>query len=119
MRATYRVQLTPAFGFADLRASVAYLHRLGISHLYLSPIFRSRAGSTHGYDITDHGQINPELGGEAGFHALVAECRAHGMGLVLDIVPNHMAVMTAENAWWLDLLEHGPASRFAEWFDID
>jgi (1->4)-alpha-D-glucan 1-alpha-D-glucosylmutase len=119
MRAIYRVQLTPAFGFAALRASVAYLHRLGISHLYLSPIFRSRAGSTHGYDITDHAQINPELGGDAGFHALVTECHAHSMGVVLDIVPNHMAVMTAENAWWFDLLEHGPASRFAEWFDID
>jgi len=119
MRATYRVQLTPACGFSALCEVVPYLHELGISHLYLSPVFQSRPGSTHGYDITDHGQINPELGGEAGLQALVQVCRAHSMGLLLDIVPNHMAVMTAANGWWLDVLEHGPASRFADYFDID
>jgi (1->4)-alpha-D-glucan 1-alpha-D-glucosylmutase len=119
MRATYRVQLNATFGFSALCEIVPYLHGLGISHLYLSPIFQSRADSRHGYDITDHGQINAELGGERGLLALVQTCRAHSMGLLLDIVPNHMAVTTAANSWWLDVLEHGPASRFADYFDID
>ena len=96
-----------------------YLQRLGISHLYLSPVFSSRPGSSHGYDVTDHSRIDDELGGRAGFDALADACRSHGMGLVLDIVPNHMAVMTPGNAWWLDVLQNGPASRFADYFDID
>jgi len=82
-------------------------------------VSRSRRGSQHGYDVTDHSTIDPELGGEAGFRELVAACRGHSMGIVLDIVPNHMAVMTADNAWWMDVLENGPASRFADYFDID
>ncbi|HTQ35920.1 MAG TPA: malto-oligosyltrehalose synthase [Steroidobacteraceae bacterium] len=113
------MQLTPEHGFAAARAAVPYLARLGISHLYLSPIARSRRGSAHGYDVTDPTVIDPELGGEAGFMELAAACRAHALGLVLDIVPNHMAVMSADNAWWMDVLENGPASRFAECFDID
>ena len=113
-RATYRVQLNRAFTFADAARLAPYLARLGVSHLYCSPILRSRAGSTHGYDIIDHGAIDPELGGSAGFEDLVATLRAHGLGLVLDVVPNHMGIMGADNAWWLDVLEHGPAAAHAE-----
>lgn len=118
-RATYRVQLTAGFGFADLTAAVPYLARLGISHLYLSPVFRSRAGSQHGYDVTNHSQLNPELGGAPAFAMLAKACGEHRVGIILDIVPNHMAVMTDDNAWWMDVLENGPASRHAGFFDID
>ena len=118
-RATYRLQLTPEFGFAQAREALPYLHALGISHLYLSPVSGSREGSTHGYDVIDHGQIDGQLGGRAAFDALAAACRELGMGLVLDIVPNHMAVLGAGNQWWIDVLENGPASRFATYFDID
>lgn len=118
-RATYRIQLTAQFGFRDLERQVPYLAELGISHLYLSPVFTSRPGSQHGYDITDHGQLNPELGTRADFDALVAACRVRHMGLLLDIVPNHMAVNTHRNLRWLDVLENGPASPQAAWFDID
>lgn len=118
-RATYRIQLTPEFGFAALQAALPYLQFLGISDLYLSPVFRTRPGSRHGYDVTDHSQLNPELGTVGEFRALSAACRVHGMGIVLDIVPNHMAVMTGDNRWWLDVLENGPASKFARCFDID
>jgi len=119
LRATYRVQLNAQFGFDDLRRALPYLKRLGISHLYLSPIFHSRPGSMHGYDVIDHGRIDPELGGREGFARLVAACRELGMGVVLDIVPNHMAVLGVENAWWMDVLENGPASGCAKFFDID
>lgn len=118
-RATYRLQLTPEFGFAQARAALPYLHALGISHLYLSPVFRSRDGSTHGYDVIDHGQVDEQLGGRSGLDALVTACRELGMGVVLDIVPNHMAVLGVGNQWWMDVLENGPASRFAGFFDID
>ena len=93
--------------------------RLGISHLYASPLLKARPGSTHGYDIVDHDQINPELGGEPALRRLVAALRRAGMGLILDIVPNHMGVGGADNAWWLDVLEWGRASPYAEFFDID
>jgi (1->4)-alpha-D-glucan 1-alpha-D-glucosylmutase len=119
LRAIYRIQLGPEHGFHAVRETLPYLHRLGISHLYLSPVFASRPGSTHGYDVTNHSLLNPELGGDEGFRALAAACKAQGMGLVLDIVPNHMAVMTADTAWWMDVLKNGPASQFAEFFDID
>lgn len=119
LRATYRVQLTPAFGFTELRRALPFLDQLGISHLYLSPVFRSRQGSTHGYDVTSHAELNPELGGEAAFQDLVEQCQARDIGIVLDVVPNHMAVMTTDNPWWLDVLENGPASPFADYFDID
>ena len=118
-RATYRVQLHREFAFGDAARIVPYLARLGISHLYCSPVLRARAGSMHGYDIIDHGTLNPELGGRDGFDRLVATLHEHGMGLVVDVVPNHMGIMGADNVWWLDVLEHGPAARHAGFFDID
>lgn len=117
-RATYRLQFGPGFGFADAAELAPYLAALGVSHVYLAPVFEARPGSTHGYDVTDPSRINPELGGEAGFRAMAAAFRAEGLGLVLDIVPNHMGVGPT-NAFWLDVLAHGPASRYAHWFDID
>lgn len=118
-RATYRLQLNKDFTFADATALTPYLESLGISHVYLSPILRARPGSTHGYDTVDHTTINPELGTEADFRALVAALRQRDMGIILDFVPNHMGVGGADNALWLDLLKHGAASRYACWFDID
>ena len=118
-RATYRVQFHASFRFDHGAALADYLADLGISHLYASPIATARAGSTHGYDVVDPGQINPELGGEAGFRAMAATLRAKGIGIILDIVPNHMAVGGADNPWWLDVLEKGAASSFASYFDID
>ena len=96
-----------------------YLQRLGISHLYASPYLKARPGSRHGYDIIDHNAINPEIGTPEELDALVATLKAHGMGQLVDIVPNHMGVMGADNQWWLDVLENGPASAYAEFFDID
>ena len=118
-RATYRLQLHRDFGFADATALVPYLAELGISHIYLSPWLKARPGSTHGYDIVDHGRLNPELGSDDDFAALAASLAAHAMGQMADIVPNHMGVMGSDNAWWLDVLENGRASRFAGYFDID
>ncbi len=118
-RATYRLQFSRDFTFADAAALVPYLAGLGVSHLYASPWLKARTGSTHGYDIVDHNAFNPELGGEAGFEALHAALKAHGLGQILDFVPNHMGVARADNAWWLDVLEWGRASPYAEWFDID
>jgi (1->4)-alpha-D-glucan 1-alpha-D-glucosylmutase len=117
-RATYRVQLHAGFTFDHARAIVPYLAELGISHLYTSPVLQAARGSTHGYDVVDHGRVSTELGGEFGFERLTDALRAHGMGLVLDIVPNHMAI-TEENRWWWDVLEHGRASHFAAYFDIE
>jgi (1->4)-alpha-D-glucan 1-alpha-D-glucosylmutase len=118
IRATYRLQLSSAFTLDDAKAIVPYLARLGISHIYASPVLRSRPGSTHGYDVVDPTRLDPELGSDASWDALVAELRAHRMGLVLDIVPNHMGI-GAENPFWDDLFANGPASRYASWFDID
>jgi (1->4)-alpha-D-glucan 1-alpha-D-glucosylmutase len=117
-RATYRLQFHAGFGFADAQAIVPYLAALGISHLYASPITMARPGSLHGYDVIDFNRLNPELGDEAAFDALVGELHAHGMGLVLDFVPNHMGV-GSDNPWWLDVLEWGPSSPYATFFDID
>src|SRR6185295_16145845 len=117
--ATYRLQLTKAFGFDDAAALVPYLKRLGISHLYASPFLKARAGSTHGYDIVDHNAFNPELGGEAAFKRLSDALAASDMGLILDFVPNHMGVHYADNPWWLDVLEWGQKSPYAAAFDID
>ena len=117
--ATYRLQLSSAFGFDDAAKLVPYLKSLGISHLYASPFLKARAGSTHGYDIIDHGQLNPEFGGEAGFARLSAALAQAEIGLILDFVPNHMGVGGADNAWWLDVLEWGPKSPHAASFDID
>ena len=118
-RATYRVQLHAGFTFDDAAHIVPYLARLGISHLYVSPILKARAGSTHGYDVIDHTQLNPELGGAEGFERLSETLRSHDMGLIVDIVPNHLGVMGDDNAWWLDVLENGPAAQAAEYFDIE
>ncbi len=118
-RATYRIQLNANFTFEDATAIVPYLAELGISHLYCSPYFRARAGSTHGYDVVDHNSFNPEIGDRDDFERLVAQLRAHGMGHVLDIVPNHVGIMGADNAWWMDVLENGQASLYADFFDID
>jgi len=118
-RATYRFQFHKDFTFADAEALVPYLARLGISHLYASPITVARSGSTHGYDVVDPTRINPELGGEPAFRSLVAALRAHGVGIIIDIVPNHMGVAGGENAWWNDVLARGEASPYARFFDID
>ena len=117
--ATYRVQLTKDFGFEQAASLIPYLRELGISHLYASPFLKARPGSTHGYDIVDHDRLNPELGGEEGFARLTAALKEHDLGLILDFVPNHMGVGRADNAWWLDVLEWGQKSPYAEVFDID
>ncbi|HTF01653.1 MAG TPA: malto-oligosyltrehalose synthase [Bradyrhizobium sp.] len=117
--ATYRVQLTANFDFDAAASIVPYLKALGITHLYASPFMKSRKGSTHGYDVVDHAQINPELGGDAGFERLSRALKQHDLGLILDFVPNHVGVHFADNPWWLDVLEWGPASPHAVSFDID
>ena len=118
IRATYRLQMRNGVGFREAARLVPHLARAGLSHLYLSPIFAARSGSTHGYDVIDHGVLDPVLGSEADFDGLVETLHRHGMGLILDLVPNHMAA-SAENPWWRDVLRHGPASRTAHHFDID
>jgi (1->4)-alpha-D-glucan 1-alpha-D-glucosylmutase len=118
-RATYRLQMRAGFGFREATAIAPYLARLGISHVYLSPVFKARPGSAHGYDITDHGALNPELGTEADYAAMIGAFHEHGLGAILDVVPNHMGVGGADNPLWLDVLEWGPESRYAGWFDID
>ena len=117
--ATYRLQLTANFDFDAAASVVPYLKALGITHLYASPFMRARKGSAHGYDVIDHARFNPELGGEAGFERLSAVLRQHDLGLILDFVPNHVGVHFADNPWWLDVLEWGPASPHAASFDID
>ena len=118
-RATYRVQFHADFTFADAERLAPYWAKLGVSHVYASPIATARKGSIHGYDVVDPTTINPALGGEEGFHALVQTLRRHGLGVILDIVPNHVAVGGDDNAWWLDVLEKGQASAHARFFDID
>ena len=117
-RCTYRVQLHPGFTFDDLSALVPYLHALGVSDVYCSPIFRPTPGSLHGYDVCDYRVINPELGGDDALHRLAERLRAHGMGLLLDFVPNHMGIDGPFNRWWRDILEHGLNSAYATFFDI-
>lgn len=118
-RATYRLQFNRDFTFAAAAEIVPYLAGLGISHCYASPYLKARPGSSHGYDIVDHGAFNPEIGSPDDFERFVAALREHGMHHILDIVPNHMGVMGADNAWWLDVLENGPASAYGRFFDID
>ncbi|WP_199546894.1 malto-oligosyltrehalose synthase [Streptomyces sp. N35] len=117
--ATYRLQLTPDFPFAAAEAAVPYLARLGVSHLHLSPVLEAVPGSLHGYDVTDHSRVREELGGEDGLRALSATARAQGLGLVLDIVPNHMAASARHNRALWEVLKDGPQSPYARWFDID
>lgn len=118
-RATYRFQFNREFPFPAGRDLAGYLGELGVSHVYASPILTARAGSIHGYDVVSYDAVNPELGGEDGFRAMAAALRRNGIGIILDIVPNHMAVGGADNALWLDLLRNGRASAFARWFDVD
>ncbi|MDB5819420.1 MAG: malto-oligosyltrehalose synthase, partial [Rhizobacter sp.] len=118
-QSTYRVQFHAGFTFKDAIAIVPYLKSLGISHLYASPYLKARAGSTHGYDIVDHNLLNPEIGTEEDFELLCSTLADNGMKQILDIVPNHMGVLEADNVWWLDVLENGPSSAHAETFDID
>ncbi|HET7478809.1 MAG TPA: malto-oligosyltrehalose synthase, partial [Rubrobacteraceae bacterium] len=117
-RTTYRLQLNKDFTFADAAALVPYLSELGISDLYASPYMKARPGSTHGYDVIDHNALNPEIGSDEDYERLISALRDHGMGQLLDIVPNHMGV-GSDNPWWTDVLEHGPASPRARYFDID
>jgi malto-oligosyltrehalose synthase len=118
-RATMRLQLHRGFTFADAAKLVPYLAKLGVSHLYSSPILAARPGSMHGYDVTDPTQVNPELGGEEGLRQLVATLHSAGLGLIVDLVPNHMAAGGMENPWWADVLRRGRDSRYAGFFDID
>lgn len=118
LTATYRLQLNAGFTLAHVRALVDYFARLGVSHLYCSPILAARPGSMHGYDVVDPARINPELGTEEELRALSRDLHANGMGLILDVVPNHMG-MSADNPYWDDVLAYGERSRYARWFDID
>src|SRR5919199_4431464 len=118
LTATYRLQLHKGFPLDAARDLVPYLERLGVSHVYTSPVLEARPGSTHGYDVTDPAALNPELGDENDRRAFVATLHAHGLGWVLDIVPNHMGTGPS-NRYWDDVLAHGRASRYAGWFDID
>jgi (1->4)-alpha-D-glucan 1-alpha-D-glucosylmutase len=118
-RATYRVQLSADHGFDSAAARIPYLADLGISDLYCSPILEAVRGSTHGYDVVDHSRLSSERGAEAGFRRLVRALKGRGFGLTVDTVPNHMAIDGRANSWWWDVLENGPSSRYASYFDID
>src|SRR5256885_5292778 len=115
---SYRLQFSSHFRFSDALRLVDYFSALGVSHLYSSPLFKARAGSTHGYDITDHNRLNPEIGTDEEFRLWTDALRHRGMGLVLDIVPNHVGI-SEHNPWWQDVLANGRSSRFADYFDID
>lgn len=116
--ATYRLQFRNGMTFDRAAGLAPYLRRLGVSHLYASPIFTATEGSTHGYDMTDANEIDPAIGGRDGFERMAAALKAEGLGIILDIVPNHMAA-SLENAWWRDVVEHGEKSRYSRHFDID
>ena len=118
-RATYRLQFTRDFGFADAARIAPYLAALGISHVYASPYLQACPGSTHGYDVIDPGRVDDALGGADGHARMCVALAARGLGQLVDIVPNHMAVGTPENRWWWDVLENGPSSRYAAYFDVD
>src|SRR6478609_3667252 len=119
--ATYRLQMRgDAFTFADAEKLLDYLDELGVSHVYLSPILTAAEGSTHGYDVTDPTQVSPSLGGAEGLAQLSAAARARGLGLIVDIVPNHVGVDDpTQNRWWWDVLARGQESPYATYFDID
>jgi (1->4)-alpha-D-glucan 1-alpha-D-glucosylmutase len=118
-RATYRLQLGSGLGFEAVAALGPYLDALGVSDVYLSPCFRCGPGSSHGYDVTDHNAFNPEIGGATAFDRMAADLAARGLGLILDVVPNHMGIAADANPWWQDVLENGQASPRAAFFDID
>lgn len=117
--ATYRLQLRPDFPFSLAEKSVPYLAALGVSHLHLSPVLEAVPGSTHGYDVVDHASVRAELGGEEGLRQLARRAREHGLGIVLDIVPNHMAMSPRHNRVLREVLRQGESSPYARWFDID
>jgi (1->4)-alpha-D-glucan 1-alpha-D-glucosylmutase len=117
--ATYRLQFNKEFTFVQARDLVPYLHELGISHIYASPYFTAAPGSMHGYDITNHNELNPEVGTRAEYESFVGALRECGMGQIVDFVPNHMGIDRAHNAWWRDVLENGPIALHAPFFDID
>jgi (1->4)-alpha-D-glucan 1-alpha-D-glucosylmutase len=117
--ATYRLQLNQDFTFYDAGALAPYLRELGVTACYVSPVLQARPGSSHGYDVSDHGRLNPDLGGEQGFEIFAAALRDQGLGMILDAVPNHMGIGDSSNVWWMDVLENGPASVYAPYFDID
>ena len=117
--ATYRIQFNKSFTFDDATKLVDYLYALGISDIYSSPFLMARPGSTHGYDVTNHAQFNPEIGDEESFVRLAESLRQQGMGIIADVVPNHMCISHPSNLWWWDVLENGPSSPFARYFDVD
>ncbi len=117
--ATYRVQFGPGFTFDDAARAADYLAKLGVSHLYCSPFLQAAGAASAGYDVVDHSRLDERLGGEAGYSRLTDKLKSLGMGQVADVVPNHMALAGRANAWWWDVLENGPASRYADYFDID
>jgi (1->4)-alpha-D-glucan 1-alpha-D-glucosylmutase len=117
--ATYRLQFNHLFTFADATRILPYLSELGISDVYASPYLKAKPGSLHGYDIVDPQQLNPEIGTEAEYQAFIKELQRHGMGQIFDLVPNHMCITSKENRWWMDVLENGPSSPYARFFDID
>jgi (1->4)-alpha-D-glucan 1-alpha-D-glucosylmutase len=116
---TYRIQFNKDFNFRDATALVDYLDALGVTDIYASPLLAARPGSSHGYDVIDHARLNPELGTEGDLDALAAAIAARGMGLLLDVVPNHMCIASPDNRWWNDVLENGRSSPFAPYFDVD
>src|SRR6266480_700874 len=116
---TYRLQFNRQFTFAKARAIVPYLHSLGISDCYASPYFQARAESLHGYDITDHNKLNAAIGSREEYDSWISQLHTRGMGQVLDFVPNHMGIGEPLNQWWMDVLENGPSSTYAQYFDID
>ncbi|MFP4374138.1 MAG: malto-oligosyltrehalose synthase [Spirochaetaceae bacterium] len=118
-RATYRIQLSADFDLDQAAGLASYLERLGVSHAYASPYLQAAPGSTHGYDVVDHERVNAELGGEKAHSWFCRSLTEHGLGQVLDIVPNHMAISGSDNTWWWDVLENGPSSRYASYFDVD
>src|SRR5262245_42086346 len=116
---TYRLQFHGGFTFDHAAGISEYLAALGISHVYCSPYLQAVQGSTHGYDVVDHRWVNTELGGEPGFARFVSALGTHRLGQVLDVVPNHMAISAPANRWWHDVLENGPSSYFAAYFDVE
>lgn len=115
---TYRLQFNQGFGFSDALDIIRYLHELGITDIYSSPYLKAKKGSLHGYDIVDPNALNPEIGTEEEYNEMINELGKYDMGQILDIVPNHMCI-GSENAWWMDVLENGPSSIHARFFDIN